>query len=154
MMLQGRGIHFLITLLVMYPGSLPFPKGWSLPCGLSFVRFISLLSLDELRRLYNSLGLIQVCLQAKPLKHYYHFCQRCLHPDRILHCYPPVICIESYFVFPRRPPETVLSLLGSTDILKYLPDYCIHYDIKHCWLNWVSLHKPSPLAEGSPIVIP
>ena len=154
MMLQRRGIHCLTTLLATYPGSLPFPKGWSLPCSSSFVRFISLFYPDEPRSEYHSLGLIQVCLKSYPIKNSYHCRQRYLHSDRISPYYPYVIFIEAYFVFPRQPPETVLSLLGYTDILEGLPKYCIHYDIKQCWGNWVSLRHPYPCDEGSPILLP
>ena len=129
-MLQGRGSRRLTTLLATYPGSLYFPKSWSLPCGSSFVRFGSLLSPYEPQRAYHSLGIIQVRLQAEPLKNSYHCRQRCLNPDWISPCYSSVICIEAYVVFPRRPPETVLILLGSIDLLKGRPDYCIDYDIK------------------------
>ena len=55
---------------------------------------------------------------------------------------------------PRRQPETVLILLGSTDLLKGRPDYCIHYDIKQCRGNRVFLRQPSPRAEGSTKLIP
>ena len=154
MMSRGIGSYCLTTLLATYPGSLPFQKSWSLPCGSSFVRFSSLFSLDEPRRSYHSLSLIQVCLQADPLKNSYRCCQRCLLPDRISPFYSSVVCIEAYVVFPFRTTETVLSLLGSTDLLKGRPDYCIHYDNKQCWGNRVSLSQPSPCAEGSPILLP
>ena len=64
---QVIGSHCFTALLVNYPGSLPFPKGWSLLCSFSFVRFSYLLSPDEPWRAYHILGLIQVCLQADPL---------------------------------------------------------------------------------------
>ena len=154
MILQGRGSHYLTTLPAMYPGSLPLLKGWSLSRGLLFVCFVSMLSPDEPRRECHSLGLIQFFLQADPHKHSCHCRQRCLHLDRISSCYLSVICIEAYVVFPCQPPKTVLSLLGSTDLLKGCPDYCIHYDVKQCRGNRVSLRHPSPRAEGSPIVLP
>ena len=137
MMSKGRGSHCLVTLIANYPSPIPFPKVvppmWLVVCTLRLP-----LSPDEPRRAYHILGLIQVCLQSDPLKHSYHFFQRCMHPDRISPCYPSVICIEACVVFPRRPPKTVLSLLGSTDLLKGCPDYCIHYIIYSVCMcvNW------------------
>ena len=150
----GRGIHCPTTHLITYPSSLPFLKGWSLPCGSPLVRLSSLFLLDEPWRAYYSLGLIYVYIQANLLKNYYHCFQRYLHPDRNLSCYLSVICVEGDFMFPRRPPKTVMILLGSTDLLKGRPDYCIHYDVKICRGYRLSLRHPSAHAEGLPVVLP
>ena len=154
MMSQGRCIYFLTTRLANYPGSIPLSGIWSLPCSSALVRLSSLMSPDEPWRKYHSLGLIQVCLQDEPLRHSYHSFQRFLYPDCISPCYPSVICVEADFVFPHRPPKTMLILLGSTDLLKGSPDYCIHYDIKQFQVYRVSLNHLSPRAEGSPVILP
>ena len=154
MISQGRGIHCPTTHLATYPGSIPLPKGCSLPCVSPILRLRSLLPPDEPRHAYHRLGIIQVCLQADPLKNSYHCCQRFLNPYHILSCYPSVICVEADVVFPCQPPETVLSLLESTYLLKGCPDYSIHYDIKQCQGYRVSLCHPYQRAEGSPVVLP
>ena len=99
---QGRVRHCPTTHLTTYPGSTPFPKVWSLPCGFPLVSLISVLPQDESRGACHILDNIQVHLQADPLKHSYHCSQRCLHPDRILSFFPSVICVKSDVVFPRR----------------------------------------------------
>ena len=109
---------------------------------------------DEPWREYISLGLIQVCLQDESLKNSYHFCQRCLHPDRISIFYLSVIGVEAYVLFPCQPPKIVLSLLRSTDLRNGRPVYCIHYDIKQCRGYRVSLPHPYTPAEWSPVVLP
>ena len=112
-MSQGIGSHCPTTHLPTYPCFLPFPKGWSLPFSSPLVRLSSLLYPYKPRRVYQRLFLIQVCLQAYPFKHSYHFCQHCLHPYRISPFYSSTMCIEADVGFPRQPP-------------------------KLCWASWVS----------------
>ena len=154
MMPKVRGSHFSSTHLSTYPSSVPLPKYCSLLCGSPLVRLSSMLPPYEPRRAYHRLGLIQILLQADPLKHTYHCCQRWLHPDRISTCYPSVICVEADVVFPRRQPKIMLRLLGSTDLLKGRLDYCTHSDNKQCQGYQVYLYHPSPRAERAPVVLP
>ena len=145
---QRRGGHFTPTHLVTYPGSFPFPKGWSLPCSSPLVCLRSLLPPDEPQHAYHCLGLTQVRLQANPLKHSYHGCQESLYPDWVSPCYPLIIRVKADVVFSLRPYEPMLSFLGSTDFLKGLPDHCIHYDIKNCRDTGSPCVTPLPVLKG------
>ena len=142
------------THLATYSGSFTLPKGWHLPCSSPLVRLRSLLPLDETQRAYHRLGLTKICIQAYPLKHSYHGRQCCINPDRVSPCYLPIICVKLYVVLSRRPSKPMLSLLGSTYLLKGRPDHCIHYNIKRCRGDRVSLCQPPPRAEGTSIIIP
>ena len=144
MMSHRRVVNFFPTHLATYPGSFPFPKGWYLPCSSPLVRLRTLFPPDEPRSAYHRLGITQIRLQAKPLKHYYHGRKCCMYADRVFPCYSPIICIKSDVVLSYRPSEPMLILMGSTDLLKGRPDHCIHYDIKKSEIPGLPVSLLSP----------
>ena len=154
MILQERGRNCPPTFLATYPGSLPFPKGGYPPVDICL--YVLTPYCPQMNPGIHIISLVLLRFVCRPilLKIFHHVRQCFLHPDRISPYYPSVICIKSDVVFSRRPSETMLSLLGSTDLPKGRPDYYIHYDIKQFRVYWVYLCQPSPRDEGAPVVLP
>ena len=154
MILQERGRNCPPTFLATYPGSLPFPKGGYPPVDICL--YVLTPYCPQMNPGIHIISLVLLRFVYRPilLKIFHHVRQCFLHPDRISPYYPSVICVKSDVVFSRRPSETMLSLLGSTDLLEVRPDHCIHYDIKNRRGYWVPLCHSSTYAEGMSTIFP